>query len=327
MGDQVCQAVLEFFSLGELLKHINHSAIVLIPKSSHVVFVGDYRPIACCNVIYKVITKILVARMETLLGSVIDQAQAAFIHGRCLADNVQLVQELMRKYARKRSSPRCLIKVNLRKAYDSISWSFLQQVLEGLGFPYLFSSWVLECVSMAAYSLIINGNMCGFFKGRRGLRQGDLMSPFLFVLCLEYLSRSLNVAIADSEFNFHPKGKKLRISHLAFADDLMLFAKGDAPSISIIMDCLRDFEDKLGLQTNALKSSIFVAGIEGQEHQCILDISGFPESDMPFRNLGIPLAASKLRIAHYDPLVSNVLDCVKAWKAVSLSYAGRLELI
>ena len=100
---------------------------------------------------------------------------------------------------------------------------------------------------------------------KRGLRQGDPLSSFLFVICLEYPSRSLNVAIADSEFNFHPKCNKLKLSYLAFADDLMLFARGDTHSIQIIMDCLKDFEVKSGLQANPLKSSIFFAGIVGPE--------------------------------------------------------------
>ena len=111
----------------------------------------------------------------------------------------------------------------------------------------MFSQWVLECVTMAACSLVINGNMCGFFKGKRGLRQGDPMSLFLFMLCLEYLSRSLNLASIDSDFNFHPKCNKLKISHLAFADDLILFARGDEHSIRIIMDCVipKNFESLL----------------------------------------------------------------------------------
>ena len=327
VGDLFCQAVFEFFRSGKLLKQINHAVIVLIPKSAHADSVGDFRPIACCNVTYKVIAKILASRLAPMLDSFIDKAQSAFIQGRNLAENVQLAQELLRKYARKRSSPRCLIKVDLCKAYDTVNWTFLQQAMEGLGFPQLFIQWIMECISTASYSLIINGDLYGHFKGKRGLRQGDPLSSFLFVICLEYFSRSLNMATADSQFNFHPKCINLKLSHLAFADDLMLFARGDVPSINIIMNCLKDFEAKSGLQANPSKSCIFAAGIVGLELHRILDITRFSQGVMPFRYLGIPLAAVKLRINHFAPLLSKISECIATWKAITLSYAGRLELI
>jgi len=327
VGDLFCHAILEFFNSGKILRQINHSALVLIPKSAHANSVSDFRPIACCNVTYKVIAKIMAARLAPCLDSIIDKAQSAFIKGRSLAENVQLAQELLRKYARKRCSPRCLIKVDLRKAYDTVSWSFLHQVLEGLGFPQLFVKWIMECVSTAAFSLVINGELRGFFKGNRGLRQGDPLSPFLFVICLEYLSRSLNVATEGTDFNYHPKCCKLKISHLAFADDLMLFARGDTPSICILMNCLKEFERLSGLQANPLKSSFVPAGIDGLNLQLFSDITGFTHGAMPFRYLGIPLASSKLKLCHYEPLLAKIADCIIAWRAVTLSYAGRLELI
>ncbi|KAL2467109.1 hypothetical protein Adt_42960 [Abeliophyllum distichum] len=85
-----------------------------------------------------------------------------------------------------------------------LDWSFLQAVFRGLGFPKKFLSWIMECVSMTSYSLSVNGSLVGFFKGKKGLRQGNSLSPFLFVLCLEYLSR-LNIQTLNSDFNFHPK--------------------------------------------------------------------------------------------------------------------------
>lgn len=102
-----------------------------------------------------------------------------------------------------------MIKVDLRKAYDTLEWSFIQQVLEGLGLSPQFVGWIMECVTMPSYSICINGGLCGFFKGARGLRQGDPISPYLFVVCMEYLSRALNYATASSEFNFYPKCSNL----------------------------------------------------------------------------------------------------------------------
>lgn len=317
----------EFFNSGSLLKQLNHTIIALVPKSSHTTSVEDFRPISCCNVFYKVISKILAARLRPILGSIVDQAQSAFVEGRSMMENIHLAQELMRQYNRKRVAPRCLLKVDLRKAYDSVEWGFLKQMLEGLGFPTKFIGWVMECVTTTSYSVALNGSLHGHFKGNRGLRQGDPLSPFLFVLCIEYLSRMLKVATYDSDFNFHPKCGPLRISHLAFADDLMLFARGDIISVSILMDCLNKFGEVSGLRMNNLKSSLFTAGIFGHDLEDIQDVINIPRGTMPFRYLGIPLAAEKLKVSCYAPFLDKIATYISSWTCSYLSYAGRAELI
>lgn len=106
-----------------------------VPKKPNASFMGDFRPIACCNVIYKCVTKILSNRMMPVLDSVISQNQSAFISGRNIAENVLLAQELARNYHRKEGAPRCTMKIDLMKAYDSVNWDFIIQCLVCLGFP------------------------------------------------------------------------------------------------------------------------------------------------------------------------------------------------
>ncbi|CAH9079933.1 unnamed protein product, partial [Cuscuta epithymum] len=213
------------------------------------------------NVLYKIITKILAARIVPTLPGLINEAQGAFVDGRLMFDNIFLAQELVRGYNRKRISPRCMIMVDLRKAYDTISWDFLRNVLLGLGFPATFVGWIMECVSTASFSVSLNGSLYGFFKGKRGIRQGDPMSPLLFVLCLEYFSRLLTMRTKQGSFNFHPQCSSLGITHLAYADDLMLFSRGDTFSIRILVDALKEFGDVSGLRVNHDKSNIFVGGV------------------------------------------------------------------
>ncbi|KAL2225249.1 UNVERIFIED_CONTAM: Retrovirus-related Pol polyprotein from type-2 retrotransposable element R2DM, partial [Sesamum indicum] len=327
VGDQVCRAVLDFFRCGRMLRQLNHTIIALVPKSDHSTHVADYRPISCCNVIYKAITKIISDRLAPVLEHLIDRCQAAFVGGRNITDNIFLAQEMVRQYSRKRISPRCTINVDLRKAFDSVSWSFLGRVLHGYGFPPLFINWIMECVCNSSFSVALNGSLRGFFPGKKGLRQGDPMSPALFLLCMEYFSRLVKRKTTNSDFNFHPKCEKLKITHLLFADDLMLFSRGDLPSIHILMECLQEFRDTSGLTINTSKSSIFTAGIQYEELDGILARTGFARGEMPVRYLGIPLAAQRLTVTNYSPLVDHIADCISKWTGKSLSYAGRLELI
>lgn len=109
-----------------------------------------------------------------------------------MVKNIHLAQEIMRGYGRKRTTPKCTLKIDMKKKYDTISWDFLRRILQDMQFPNTFVDWIMACVTSPSYSLKINGEIVGFFKGKRGLRQGDPMSPSLFVICMEYLSRSLN---------------------------------------------------------------------------------------------------------------------------------------
>lgn len=195
--------------------------------------------------------------------------QSAFVKGRSIMDNIHLAQELMRGYSRKRSTPRCAVKIDLKKVYDTIDWDFLNQLLLGLNFHPIFVNWIMQCVSTPMFSISLNGSPHGFFRGKRGLRQGDPMSPSLFILCMEYLSRFIN-AKSCVNFNFHAKCGRTKITHLAFADDLMLFCRGDHTSLKILYEAMEEFQACSGLETNKQKSNLFVAGVHGHELKQLL---------------------------------------------------------
>ena len=197
-GPLVIRAIKEFFISGELLTETNATLIALIPKVPNPSSMGEFRPISCCNTIYKCISKILAKRIQSTLPSLVDHAQSAFIKGRKISDNILLAQDLMTGYHKTRGIPRASVKVDLMKAYDNVSWLFLFDLLSVLGFPPTFIKWIRACVTTPKFSICFNGESIGYFEGARGLRQGDPISPYLFVLIMDTLSKMLHFNISNS---------------------------------------------------------------------------------------------------------------------------------
>ena len=135
------------------MRQLNHSIIALIPKAANVNITANFRPISCCNVVYKVISKILSGRLASTLNGIISPMQNAFLGGKMMSDNMNLVQELLRHYGRKRASPGCLMKVDFKKAFNLVQWHLLRQLLHMFRFPDRFVHKVIHyhhiCLSYA----------------------------------------------------------------------------------------------------------------------------------------------------------------------------------
>ncbi|KAL2251903.1 UNVERIFIED_CONTAM: putative mitochondrial protein [Sesamum indicum] len=138
VGQEITKAVLEFFSTGKLLKQINSTILTVIPKVHSSTSVADFRPISCCNVLYKIIAKLIVQKLSVILDKIISPCQAAFVPGRSIGDNVMLAEELFTGYNQARLPLRCALKVDIRKAYDTVEWDFLLSVLQLFGFLEIF---------------------------------------------------------------------------------------------------------------------------------------------------------------------------------------------
>jgi len=280
----VAEAILEFFVTGNLLREVNSTIINLVPKKKNPTSMSKYRPISCCNLIYKCITKILANRLLPGLDEVISLNQGAFIPKRSIAENILLAQELVCDYHKDKGKPQCTLKVDLMKAYDSVSWEFVLHCLSCFGAPSQFVKWIKACICSPSYSIALNGTLVGYFHGKKGLRQGDPISPYLFVLAMEVLSRLLaDIPQAHPSFGFHPRCQPLLINHLCFADDLLIFAAADLNSLSIIKSVLEEFEDISGLKANPAKSSLFCAGVNNEDKKELLELMHMNEGNFPFR--------------------------------------------
>ncbi|XP_021741304.1 uncharacterized protein LOC110707584 [Chenopodium quinoa] len=254
-------AIFFFFETGVIAKQWNCTTITLVPKVQHPSYVKKFRPIAYCTMLYKLISKVLTKRISKVVGTVINDAQAGFIPGKHISDNILLATELIKGYSHKFVSPRCMIKIDLRKAYDFVEWPFLQTVLEELGFPHSVVKWIMTCVCFFSYSVMVNCFPDKPFFAKKGLRQGDPMSPFLFALCKEYLSRFLKEMTWNPNFNYYPRCEKLGITHMMFADDLLLFSRADSISIQLLLLTFQKFSCASRLMANLSKSEVYFGGI------------------------------------------------------------------
>ncbi|GJT17758.1 hypothetical protein Tco_0876464 [Tanacetum coccineum] len=327
VGQDVCKAVRDFFRNGKLLKEINHTFIALIPKVTTPQKVTDYRSISCCNVIYKCISKILTNRIIGGIKEVVSENQSAFVLGRRISDNILITQELMHNYHLDRGPPRCAFKVDIQNAYDTVDWRFLGHILKCFGFHPVMIQWIMACVTSTSFSISINGDIHGFFKGKRGLRQGDPLYPYLFTLVMEILTLILQrrVRMSDS-FRYHKQCEELKIINVCSADDLFLFARGDVASAMVIMESLNEFQHVSGLIPSIPKSMALFCNVVNRVKVGILSIMSFSESVLPVKYLGVPLISSRLLNKDCKILVEKARNRIGDWKNKSLSFSGRLQL-
>lgn len=313
-------AIQSVFRFGFLPKGVNSTILALIPKKTDSMEMRDYRPIACCNVLYKVVSKLLANRLKLLLPRVITESLSAFIKERLLLENVLLASELVKDYHKEAGSPRCVMKIDISKVFDSVQWSFVLQSLEAMGVPAKFIRWIQLCISTPSFSVQINGELAGYFQSARGLRQGCSLSPYLFVLCMNILSLKIDKAVKEKRFKFHPGCQALSLTHLCFAE-------GKKVSVEGALSVFEDFAKWSGLNISIEKSTVYMAGVGEEEKGRILRNFPFAEGRLPVRYLGLPLMTKGMCKTDYLPLVEKVRSRINTWKSRFLSYAGRLQLI
>jgi hypothetical protein len=307
------------------LRRINTSLIALIPKLQGADSLQDFRPISLIHSLIKIFSKILATRLAPKLGDMIDPCQSAFVKSRCIQENYLYVQNTAR-FFHKTKKPSILLKLDLAKAFDSVAWPYLLDMLKARGFGARWREWIAMILATSSSQVIINGTASAFVRHRRGLRQGDPLSPFLFILAMDPFQRLLDLATSEGVLSKLP-GRRTIIRASLYADDVALFinpSRRDAAMVRLVLDT---FAGVTGLSTNLSKSSALPIRCGGFNLEEILQPLNVSVKSFPCKYLGMPLSLQQLRKGDYHALLERIDALLAAWKGNLISREGRLVLL
>jgi len=290
--------------------------------------VADFRPISLVSSVYKILSKVLANRLRMVIGNVVSDSQSAFIKGRQILDGILIANELVDD-AKVKKKDLLMFKVDFEKAYDSVDWSYIDEVMSKMNFPCVWRSWIMECISTATASVLVNGCPTEEFNLERGLRQGDPLSPFLFLLAAEGLNVMMSALVTNRLFTPYGVGahNNVLVSHLQFADDTLLVGVKSWANVRAMKAVLLLFEAISGLKVNFHKSMLFGVNVsDSWLHEAVV-VMHCKHGRIPFLYLGLPIGGDPRKLQFWQPLVERIRNRLSGWKCKNLSMGGRLILL
>lgn len=278
LGEEVFKCCRDWLTEGLFPANLNDTTLVLIPKKDNAEHMTELRPIALCNMLYKILAKVLANRLKVILLAVITENQSAFVPGRNIFDNVLVAFKTLHFMKKKNRGQEgeVALKLDIFEAYDRVDWIYLKKIMQLMGFNNTWIKWIMLYVSTVSHMIAFNGNTVGPIIPSRGLRQVDPLSPCLFLFCVDGLSHSLLRAANEGSIS----GCKIssnapQITHLLFADYSFLFFKATEDEARAIKSLLNEYGYKSGQVVNYHKSGIFFsANVRRDKQQEIKEILG-----------------------------------------------------
>lgn len=331
VGNDIFEAVSSFFHGNPLSLEWNHTNVTLIPKNDSPESMRQLRPISLCRFIYKIISKVMANRLQPSIDNLISEQQSAFIPGRQIQNNIIIAHEVFHflRHKKQGSKAYVAIKLDLNKAYDRVCWDFLLQTMEKMGFHERWIDWVRQCICTVKYSIFANRKQVCHVLPKRGLRQGDPLSPYLFLLAADVFS----IILQKTVNHHHLKGIKMKkgcpvISHLFFADDSLIFLEADPLVCEKFKVLAHSFGEASGLHINPHKSSIlFSANTSSAVKENIKQILGMEEMRQDTKYLGLPALWGRSKTESLTYLRDRLLRKMHNWGSKTLNHASKEVLI
>ncbi|KAA3486788.1 reverse transcriptase [Gossypium australe] len=301
--------------------------IVLIPKVQKPFTLVNFRPISLCTFLYKIVAKTIANRLQDVMGQCIDMAQSAFVPGRLISDNVLLAYELLHTFRLKRTGKKgfMAVKLDMSKAYDRVEWDFIKEVMIKMGFEINWVALIMKRISTVSYVVTFNGNRGRTFQPSRGLRQGDPLSSFIFLICSEGLSALMRTVTQNGLVKGAMASRRgPAISHLLFADDCMLFDEATEKGARILKGIIQEYEMCSGQCVNFGKSTIFYSSNTTEESKATVStLLGVRCSSSPEKYLGLPNMIGRRKKEAFQNLVDRIASKIDGWSTRFLSQGGK----
>lgn len=302
---------------------INTAFIALIPKKDSPENPNDYRPICLVIMPIKILTKMLANRLQQHIIPLISKNQYGFIKSKTIQDWLAWCFEYL-KICHKSKKEIIILKIGLEKAFDKIEHSAIIYMLRHLGFGEKWIRWISKILSTASTYVVLNGVPCKTIKCKRGVRQGDPLSPLLFVLAAEMLQIAVNDAWHNGLIEL-PIEQSFGLSYpiIQYVDDTLIIMPADSQQLQNLMTMLQKFSASTGLQVNYHKSSLVLINISNERANELAAILNYKRECMPFTYRGLPMVTTRPKVDDLMPMVSR-LDKRLSGIATMMSYPGRL---